>query len=54
MDYIRLGDICTKVCSGGTPASSNPAYYNGNIPWLNTNEVNFCDIYSTNLLAELI
>ena len=48
MDYIRLGDICTKVCSGGTPASSNPAYYNGNIPWLNTNEVNFCDIYSTN------
>ena len=48
MDYIRLGDICTKVCSGGTPASSNPAYYNGNIPWLNTNEVNFCNIYSTN------
>lgn len=48
MVYIRLGDICTKVCSGGTPASSNPAYYNGNIPWLNTNEVNFCNIYSTN------
>lgn len=48
MDYIRLGDICTKVCSGGTPASSNPAYYNGNIPWLNTNEVNFCNVYSTN------
>lgn len=48
MEYVKLGDICTKVCSGGTPTSSNPAYYDGNIPWLNTNEVNFCNIYSTN------
>ncbi len=48
MEYVRLGDICTKVCSGGTPTSSNPAYYDGDIPWLNTNEVNFCNIYSTN------
>ena len=48
MEYVKLGDICTKVCSGGTPTSSNPAYYEGNIPWLNTNEVNFCNIYSTN------
>ena len=39
MEYVKLGDICTKVCSGGTPTSSNPAYYDGNIPWLNTNEV---------------
>lgn len=45
---VRLGNICTKVCSGGTPTSTNPAYYNGNVPWLNTNEVNFCNIYSTN------
>lgn len=48
MEYVKLGDICTKVSSGGTPTSSNPAYYDGNIPWLNTNEVNFCNIYSTN------
>lgn len=48
MEYVKLGDICTKVCSGGTPTSSNPEYYDGNIPWLNTNEVNFCNIYSTN------
>ena len=48
MEYVKLGDICTKICSGGTPTSSNPAYYDGNIPWLNTNEVNFCNIYSTN------
>ena len=43
-----IGDICKKVCSGGTPTSSNPDYYDGGIPWLNTNEVNFCNIYSTN------
>jgi len=43
----RIGEICKKVCSGGTPSSSNPDYYNGGIPWLNTNEVNFCNIYST-------
>ena len=48
MEYVRIGDICSKICSGGTPASSNTNYYNGGIPWLNTNEVNFCNIYSTN------
>ena len=48
MEYSKIGDICLKVCSGGTPTSSNPNYYNGGIPWLNTNEVNFCNIYSTN------
>lgn len=48
MEYSKIGDICVKVCSGGTPTSSNPNYYNGGIPWLNTNEVNFCNIYSTN------
>ena len=47
-DIKRIGDICQKVCSGGTPTSSNPDYYDGGIPWLNTNEVNFCNIYSTN------
>lgn len=48
MEYSKIGDICLKVCSGGTPKSSNPNYYNGGIPWLNTNEVNFCNIDSTN------
>lgn len=47
MTYTRLGDICLKICSDGTPTSSNVSYYNGGIPWLNTNEVNFCNIYST-------
>lgn len=48
MEYVRIGDICKKVCSGGTPSSGNSSYYEGGtIPWLNTNEVNFCRIYST-------
>ena len=44
---VKIGDICSKICSGGTPKSSNIAYYGGNIPWLNTKEVNFNRIYST-------
>ena len=43
----RLGDICKNVCSGGTPKSTEPSYYGGNIPWLNTKEVNFCRIDKT-------
>ena len=42
-----IGDICSKITSGGTPKSSNSSYYNGSIPWLNTKEVNFNRIYST-------
>ncbi len=44
---VRLGEICDRVCSGGTPSASNESYYNGGIPWLNTNEVNFNRIYTT-------
>ncbi len=47
MEVKRISDICLKVCSGGTPTSSVASYYDGEIPWLNTNEVNFCNIYST-------
>ncbi|MBQ5678294.1 MAG: restriction endonuclease subunit S [Rikenellaceae bacterium] len=43
----RLGDICKRVCSGGTPKSTEPSYYDGDIPWLNTKEINFNRIYST-------
>ena len=43
----KLGDLCDSVCSGGTPSSKRKDYYDGNIPWLNTKEVNFNRIYST-------
>ena len=48
MEYSTIWDICSNVCSWWTPTSTNESYYNGWIPWLNTNEVNFCNIYSTN------
>lgn len=44
---VAISDICLNVYSGGTPKSSNSTYYGGNIPWLNTKEVNFCRIYQT-------
>ena len=34
-----LGTI-TKVFSGGTPSSKNKAYYNGNIPFIRSGEIN--------------
>ncbi len=43
----KLGSLCRKVCSGGTPKSTCEQYYGGSIPWLNTKEVNFNRIYST-------
>lgn len=44
---VRLGDVCARVCSGGTPKSTNLSYYGGEIPWLNTKEIDFNRIYST-------
>lgn len=44
----RIGDICTQIVSGGTPKSTEQSYYeNGTICWLNTKEVNFNRIKST-------
>ena len=39
---VKLGDICKRVTSGGTPKSNVSSYYGGDIPWLNTKEVDFC------------
>lgn len=45
---VKLGEICSRVCSGGTPRSNVAEYYEGgSIPWLNTKEVTFGRIYST-------
>ena len=44
-----IKNICKKICSGGTPKSSVREYYGGNIPWLRTQEVNFCDIFDTDI-----
>lgn len=40
-----LGELCLQVYGGGTPSTRHPEYYQGNIPWLRTQEVdwNFID-----------
>ena len=44
---IRLGEIC-RFQSGGTPAKSNPEYFNGNIPWITTVSLNGAQICEEN------
>lgn len=45
-DILSLSDIA-EVSSGGTPSRSNNEYWDGNIPWVTTAEVNFGTIYDT-------
>lgn len=47
MERINISELCTNICSGGTPKSNCAYYYGGDIPWLNTKEINFNRIYST-------
>lgn len=43
-----IGEICTKITSGGTPKSTTAAFYHPKeIPWLKTGEVNYSRIYDT-------
>jgi type I restriction enzyme, S subunit len=45
---MKIEDICTRICSGGTPKSGKAEFYeNGTIPWLNTKEINFNRIQAT-------
>lgn len=44
---IKIQHICSNICSGGTPKSTVTGYYGGDIPWLNTKEINFNRIYKT-------
>ena len=44
-----LGSLAVRSTSGGTPATGEPSYYGGEIPWLRTQEVNFNYIYETEI-----
>ena len=43
---VKLGDI-TKILAGGTPSTKNKEYWNGNILWLTSGELNNKKIYTT-------
>lgn len=38
-EWKKLGELCDTT-SGGTPSRKNPEYYNGNIPWVKSGELN--------------
>ena len=45
--WKTLDEIAIKISSGGTPSTGIAEYYDGNIPWLRTQEVNFDEIWDT-------
>ena len=49
VEWKTILDISKKITSGGTPNRSNSLYYGGSIPWLRTQEVDFREIYDTEL-----
>ena len=38
--WVKLGDVC-ETTSGGTPSRKYSKYYEGNIPWIKSGELNF-------------
>jgi type I restriction enzyme S subunit len=46
---LIISDICKRITSGGTPLTTKATYYNGYIPWLRTQEVDWIDIYDTEI-----
>ncbi|ADX66805.1 restriction endonuclease subunit S [Weeksella virosa] len=49
VEWKKLGEIAVKISSGGTPSTSINDYYDGDIPWLRTQEVDFKDIWDTEI-----
>ncbi len=49
-NIFKIGEICDKIHSGGTPSTRNKEeYYGGNIPWLRSGEINFNSITNTEM-----
>lgn len=47
VEWKTLEDISKKISSGGTPPTGVAEYYDGDIPWLRTQEVDFREIWDT-------
>jgi len=39
-EVVKLGEISLDFIGGGTPSTSNPEYWNGNIPWMTSAHIN--------------
>ena len=49
VEWKTLGEVCEKVCSGGTPLTSHSKYYEGNIPWLRTQDIDWQEVHDTEI-----
>ena len=49
VEFKKTQDVCKKISSGGTPLTTRSEYYNGNIPWLRTQEVDWTEITETSM-----
>ena len=47
VEWVALGKVAEKISSGGTPKTGISEYYDGEIPWLRTQEVDFGEIWDT-------
>ena len=47
--WKTLGEVAIKIYSGGTPKTTVSEYYNGEIPWLRTQEVGYGEIWDTSI-----
>jgi len=39
-NYAKIEDFCKKITSGGTPNRKNSTYFEGEIPWIKSGELN--------------
>lgn len=39
--YKKLREVCDNIFAGGTPNTANSDYYDGDIPWIRSGEVDF-------------
>lgn len=49
VEWKTIDAICSHVYSGGTPSTDVHEYYQGNIPWLRTQEVDWKDVRDTEI-----
>nr|WP_306438596.1 restriction endonuclease subunit S [Corynebacterium sp. 5QC2CO] len=44
-----MNEVAQRVSSGGTPRSGTKEFYNGSIPWLRTQDIDYRDVYKTSV-----
>lgn len=47
VEWKTLEEVAIKISSGGTPKTGVAEYYDGDIPWLRTQEIDFLEIWDT-------